>query len=403
MNVSIISKLEMECIGLFDARMFAEFLEKSKDVSGWRIGYYRYVCYCRGFGVDRDLVKAHELISNVYDEMLVAAKAGDGWAMNSLGVIAEGVPGDSMRDIGRAVEWYRKSAMKGFAKGQCNYARCCEKGMGVRCDLSEAVKWYEAAVAQGDNVARLDYARMLARGNGVERDIARVADLIRKSAAGGHPIAQKMLSVMGEDQSDERIFVEVLVDLALLRNSSRRPTASVSDVSLSIRTGRDAPSKPSEKDNGGDYGDSWLLANKPQGTEIPSVAGRAEAKTPNLLRFNTSFAGRLIKYVRDRFGGDAPAVYRAAHISRKTYSSIVSSELRPVSKRTAVQFVFALRLTPEEAGEMLKAAGFAFSPAILEDMIFSACLEAKIYDLGTVNSILSVHGAKPFSTCAEKD
>ena len=51
-------------------------------------------------------------------------------------------------------------------------------------------------------------------------------------------------------------------------------------------------------------------------------------RIPNLKSANPSFAARLILYVRDRFGGNAPRIYGAAHLSRKTYSSIIGNELR---------------------------------------------------------------------------
>ena len=46
-----------------------------------------------------------------------------------------------------------------------------------------------------------------------------------------------------------------------------------------------------------------------------------------------TFADLLVRHVRSR-GGDAPAVYSAARIDRRTYSSIVSHPFRPVAKRT---------------------------------------------------------------------
>ena len=106
-------------------------------------------------------------------------------------------------------------------------------------------------------------------------------------------------------------------------------------------------------------------------------------------------------YIRDRFGGDAPSVYHAAHVSRKTYSAIVGNELRPVSKRTAVAFALALHLVPSEADALLRAAGFALSDALLEDIIFRACLMASIYDLDRVNVILETHGVPPFPSEGE--
>ena len=89
-------------------------------------------------------------------------------------------------------------------------------------------------------------------------------------------------------------------------------------------------------------------------------------------------------------------MYKAAHIDRKTYSAIVSNELRPVSKRTAVAFAFALRLTRDEADEFIQSAGYCFSMSILEDMVFTACLEAGIYNWDKVNEILTMHMNKTF-------
>ena len=105
----------------------------------------------------------------------------------------------------------------------------------------------------------------------------------------------------------------------------------------------------------------------------------------------------LIKYVNERFGGDAPKVYAAAKISRKTYSAIVGNELRPVSKQTAIQLALALKLSRTEADAFLKAAGFAFSPAILEDIVVCACISANVFDVDDVGSLLVEYGAKTFA------
>ncbi len=134
-----------------------------------------------------------------------------------------------------------------------------------------------------------------------------------------------------------------------------------------------------------------------QNRERPSPSSRNVRKLPDLKRENPSFAAMLVKYVNERFGGDAPKVYNAAHVNRKTYSAIVGNELRPVSKTTAVQFALALNLTRAEADEFVKSAGYAFSPAILEDIIVCACIETKIYDITDVNSLLTEYSAKPFA------
>ena len=134
-----------------------------------------------------------------------------------------------------------------------------------------------------------------------------------------------------------------------------------------------------------------------QNRELPPAPSRATRKLPDLKRENPSFAAMLVKYVNERFGGDAPKAYNAAHVSRKTYSAIAGNELRPVSKAIAVQFVLALNLTRTEADAFLKSAGYAFSPAILEDIIVCACIEEKVYDIADVNSLLDEYGAKLFA------
>ena len=128
------------------------------------------------------------------------------------------------------------------------------------------------------------------------------------------------------------------------------------------------------------------LARLPENLPVPSV----EPRLPNLHAANLSFAARLIIGIRDKFDGDAPKVYSAARISRQAYSQIVGDETRPVSKRTAVRFAFALKSTPEEARLLLKSAGYAFSNSLTEDFILQACLEVNppIWDLDAVNQLL---------------
>ena len=137
-------------------------------------------------------------------------------------------------------------------------------------------------------------------------------------------------------------------------------------------------------------------------SNLPPPSSREARKLPDLKSDNPSFAAMLIKYVNERFGGDAPKVYAAAKISRKTYSAIVGNELRPVSKQTAIQLALALKLSRTEANAFLKAAGFAFSPAILEDIIVCACMASGIHEIDDVNGLLSDYGAKAFPSQTDR-
>jgi len=109
-----------------------------------------------------------------------------------------------------------------------------------------------------------------------------------------------------------------------------------------------------------------------------------------------TFADLLVRHVRAR-GGDAPAVYAAAWIDRRTYAAIVGHPLRPVAKRTAVQFALALRLDRTDADELLRAAGFALAPAIPEDVVFAEAIEARHGDLQRVDARLYEEGLKAFA------
>ena len=112
----------------------------------------------------------------------------------------------------------------------------------------------------------------------------------------------------------------------------------------------------------------------------------SKTKTRQFSRSGT-FADLLVRHVRSR-GGDAPAVYTAARIDRRTYSSIVSHPFRPVARRTAIQFAIALRLDRKDADALLRSAGFALSPAIPEDMIFAEAIDEGVGDLQLVNERL---------------
>ena len=121
-----------------------------------------------------------------------------------------------------------------------------------------------------------------------------------------------------------------------------------------------------------------------------------QEKPINISRSGT-FADLLVRYIRERNGGDAPAVYSAARIDRRTYSAIVSNPFRAVSKRTAIQFALALRLGRGDADRLLLAAGYALSPAIPEDVVVSAFIASGEYDMFKINERLSALGMKVMS------
>jgi len=118
----------------------------------------------------------------------------------------------------------------------------------------------------------------------------------------------------------------------------------------------------------------------------------SKSKARQFSRIGT-FADLLTRHVRER-GGDAPSVYTAARIDRRTYSSIISHPFRPVSKRTAIQFALALKLKRQEADALLLAAGFALSPVLPEDVVFAEAIAEGRGDLQSVSERLYEYGMK---------
>ena len=439
---------ERQCVEWFDRREYDMFMKRSAwyEGDGWIVPYCRMVCeefkraspelledyandYIKCFWWPEDLggniyvggeMSRKDRFLRVADKIFEAARGGNARAQNVVGTFCESgrpeyvVPvvekqlGIKLCDGPAAREWYRKSAEGGCLQGQRNYARALLKGIGggwrtieesgsttwhrdrILADRQLGVEWYRKVADRGDGRTQYCLACLYADNRTLPRDVAKCAEWMRRAAASGWKQATDIIETAGGDMSDERISVELLIAWAK-EGIRRSQQGDVHDVAYCI--GNIPPAE--RRDPAKERDKEWLLKDKPEGTVVPPASSRETVRTPNLTSANPSFAAQLIIYVRDRFGGDAPLVYRAAQVSRKTYSSIVSNELRPVSKRTAMAFALALKLSWIESFRLLKAAGFSFSDFLLEDMIVRACIISGIHDVQRVNEILKAHGAEP--------
>ena len=392
----MITEKEFEIAKKMDAADYIGFLRDSEgEESVWLLHYYRFCCYSRGLGVPRDMNAARDELLPVLNTIVAEAEESDGIAQNAMGILMEyGYPSATGRvpaDTASARQWYLKSAESGYSKGQFNYARVCKSGIGGPKRPDECLKWWRVAADQGCPRSQYSLAVLLSQQKDGPVDAGMIAELLRKAVAGGQADARRIVGKCGDDLSDARAYAELLIDLAE-GELRRRQALATDEPSFSI-------SLPAEWKQGHD--ENWVLSHQPKGSQMPPAADSRKSVIPDLNRANASFSALLIKYVRNRFGGDAPSVYRAARINRKTYSSIISNELRSVSKRTAVAFALALKLSRTEANEFLQAAGYAFSSSIREDMVFSACIDAGIHDIARVNEILTAHQARPFPEAEE--
>lgn len=81
-------------------------------------------------------------------------------------------------------------------------------------------------------------------------------------------------------------------------------------------------------------------------------------------------------------------VYKAAYIDRRLFSKIMSNRQYKPSKDTAVAIAFALKLTTEQANDLLARAGYTLSHSSRRDIILEYFFKEKIYNLVDINEVL---------------
>lgn len=100
-----------------------------------------------------------------------------------------------------------------------------------------------------------------------------------------------------------------------------------------------------------------------------------------------TFQVRLLKLI-DESGETDPQIYKRANIDRKLFAKIRKDENYRPSRKTVIALALALRLSMDDAVDLLSRAGFALSPASTFDLIIRYCFEHRVYNIIEVNSIL---------------
>lgn len=119
-----------------------------------------------------------------------AADAGSAEGAHRLGLLfAEGM-GGTPRDDARALAFFEKAGAAGHHRAQINAGTLYFRGQGTPRDLVRARAWLEKAAAQEDPYALYALGRALddTAGQAIA-DPVRSADLYRRAAQLGHPIA----------------------------------------------------------------------------------------------------------------------------------------------------------------------------------------------------------------------
>ena len=89
--------------------------------------------------------------------------------------------------------------------------------------------------------------------------------------------------------------------------------------------------------------------------------------------------------------------YKAVGLDKRVFHALKSDYLYSPSKATAIRCCLGLRLKYEDAVELLKLAGYSFSPSNSRELVIRFCMENEVYDLPSINYMLLAMGEEPLA------
>lgn len=110
-------------------------------------------------------------------------------------------------------------------------------------------------------------------------------------------------------------------------------------------------------------------------------------KTLYIQNTDMSFSDLLIHLIDEKGMKDSD-VYKAANITKQTFSKIRSNKDYHPKKQVAIALALALRLNLEETQRFIGTAGYVLSNSIKYDIIIKNCILSEEYDIVKVNLIL---------------
>lgn len=113
-----------------------------------------------------------------------------------------------------------------------------------------------------------------------------------------------------------------------------------------------------------------------------------------------TFQEELLDYIEQK-GMTNREFYKAAFLDRKLFSAIKNNVDYQPSKETAVACCFGLKLSLDEAKDLIGLAGYELSLSIKWDKVVYYCLKNEIYDFDSINYLFYLLHEKGIRTYGE--
>jgi uncharacterized protein len=115
------------------------------------------------------------------------------------------------QNYGAALQWFRAASQQHYARADYNLGILYMQGTGVRQDYGEALRWFQKAADAGDSSAETNVGYMYDSGLGVVPDAESAFSWYGKASASGNPLGEYNLADMylqgkGVDQNDAEAF-----------------------------------------------------------------------------------------------------------------------------------------------------------------------------------------------------
>ncbi len=107
--------------------------------------------------------------------------------------------------------------------------------------------------------------------------------------------------------------------------------------------------------------------------------------------------GKHLQQLINKMGLKNSEVYAAANISKQYFSKLLNDQVSP-SKEKMLALAVGLRLNLDEATDLLRFAGYAFSPISQVDNIVEYFIRKRIYNVIEIDITLFERGLKPLTS-----